>query len=596
MNLRTTALWILAAAGLFAFIFFYQRHQHAPPLAPIKVVPNLKSAGVTSVQVRPKGQLEIRAVRTNGGWELTEPLQYPAQAVSIENFLAAIEGLTPATYISSAELKDRPKADDEYGFTTPQASIIVQQGPARVHLLIGTRTAPGDQVFLQVVGIEGVYVVDADFLKVVPGSANDWRDTALISLKGLAVDRVTVTNGARFFELKRDATNGFWRMVVPMDARADQARLEDSLQKLQSLRVRQFVSDDPKVDLESLGLQPADLELVLSEGTNHAVWLQFGKGSTNDAGQVYARRVGQTAIVTVSKDLLTPWRASVNDFRDPHLLALTAPVEMIEVRAQDTFSLVLQTNLSWRIMPQNLPGDALLVSEMLSGLSGMQVIQFTKDIVTEPALPEYGLASPVRRYILKSSSSLSGSNAVVDLSFGTNQDDKVFFARRSDEFVVYAVKRAEVEALPVASWQLRDRQVWNFSVEDVVRATIRQQGRMRQVSRKGPHQWSLAPGSQGMINDLAVEETVSGLGHLAAVKWVAQGEQHRADHGFTPEGLQLTVEMKNGDQLGIQFGAESRPNFPDAAVTLDGGLWIFEFPAALYRHVLACLTIPPGLP
>jgi hypothetical protein len=473
----------------------------------------------------------------------------------------------------------------------------MQQGQARTHLLIGTRTIPGDQVFLQVVGIEGVYVVDADFLKVVPASANDWRDTTLLNLKGMAFDRITVTNGPKIFELQHDFTNNLWRMVVPMLARADHVRLEDSLQKLQSLRIRQFVSDDPKVDLESLGLQPADLELVLSQGTNPAVWLQFGKAATNDAGQVYARRVGQPAIVTVSKDLLAPWRASVNDFRDPHLLALTAPVETIEVRGQDTFSLLLQTNLSWRVMPQNFPADPVLVRELLSGLIGMQVIQFTKDVVTEPELPDYGLASPVRRYILKSPNSLSGSNAVIaDLNFGTNHDDKVYFARRADEIFVYAIKRADLDALPSASWQLRDRQFWNFSVDDIARATIRQQGRTRQVIRKGPHQWALAPGSQGMINDLAIEETVSGLGHVAAVQWVARGEQRRADYGFTADSLQLNLELKNGGQLAVQFGAEARPNFPYAAVTLDGDLWIFEFPGALYQHVLACLTIPPGLP
>ena len=33
---------------------------------------------------------------------------------------------------------------------------------------MGAKTAPGDQVFLQVVGVEGVYVVDADFLKYLP--------------------------------------------------------------------------------------------------------------------------------------------------------------------------------------------------------------------------------------------------------------------------------------------------------------------------------------------------------------------------------------------------------------------------------------------
>ena len=55
---------------------------------------------------------------------------------------------------------------------------------------------------------------------------------------------------------------------------------------------------------------------------------------------------------------------------------------------------------------------------------------------------------------------------------------------------------------------MRERRIWNFSTNDVARVTIRQQGRVRQIVRNGPHSWSLALGSQGVINELAVEETV----------------------------------------------------------------------------------------
>ena len=212
--------------------------------------------------------MNIRAERTNGVWQLTEPLVYPAQAVSIEKLLAELERLTPAPYITARELRDRPKADEEYGFAAPQATIIIEQPGYTARLLIGAKTAPGDQVFLQVVGVEGVYVVDADFLKYIPRTADDWRDTALLDLKGLAFDRLAVTNGAKVFELRRDATNKLWRMVYPLQARANNARTEESLQMLQSVRVRQFVADDPKADLEAFGLQPPELEVALGQGTN----------------------------------------------------------------------------------------------------------------------------------------------------------------------------------------------------------------------------------------------------------------------------------------------------------------------------------------
>ena len=236
---------------------------------------------------------------------------------------------------------------------------------------MGAKTTPGDQVFLQVVGVEGVYVVDADFLKYLPRTADDWRDTTLINLNGLAFDRLAVTNGTKIFELRRDATNKPWRMVYPLQARANNAKTEESLQMLQSVRVRQFVSADPKADLEAFGLQPPELEVALGQGTNTVARLQFGKSPTNDTRLVYARRLGLNAIVAVPKDLLAPWYAQVNDFRDPFLVTWTGPVAVIDVRGQDSFSLQQQTNDTWRVLPQDFPADAGLVKDLLSALSGL---------------------------------------------------------------------------------------------------------------------------------------------------------------------------------------------------------------------------------
>ncbi|HWH70286.1 MAG TPA: DUF4340 domain-containing protein [Candidatus Sulfotelmatobacter sp.] len=607
MSARHTLLWLGVAASLFAFIFFYQRHKHAPPPGPARILPSLKATAVTSVQIRPSGpsQLEIRAERTKETWQLTQPFAYPAQAASIDLLLGVLERLTPATYITAGELVRRPKADEEYGFTSQHAaSIILQQGDYRAHVLLGAKTAPGDQVFLQVVGVQGVYVVDADLLKLIPRSVNDWRDTTLLNFKSLAFDRLAVTNNGKAFALQRDATNHLWRIVHPIEARADNARIEDSLQKLQSLRIHQFVSDDPKADLESFGLQPAELDLALAQGTNTLALLQFGKSPTNNANLVYARRLGQTTIVAVPKDNLAPWRSpSINDFRDPHLLALTSPVDLVEVHGEaETFSLQRQGSNTWRVAPQNFPADPALVKDLFTVLSGMQIAEFAKDVVTPLNLPEYGLAAPARQFVLKAGLTNANGSAqitnvvIADLRFGcgTNQPGKIF-ARRADESSVYAVNTNDFARLPAASWQLRERKLWQFSESEVARVTIHQQGKVRQLVHNGPHQWSLAPGSQGMINDLAIEETVRGLTQATAAVWVAQGENNRTRYGFSTNSQQVTLELKNGDKATVEFGGAAPSAFPYAAITRDGQFLVCEFPWPLYRDVVNYLSIPANL-
>jgi len=488
MNSRNTWRWLIVAAVLFAFILFQQRYLRKTGGGPSKVLPSLKAAVVTGVQVRPVAQLEIRAERANGIWQLIEPLVSPAQAVSIEKLLAELEVLTPASYITARALRNRPNAEEEYGLAAPQASILIEQPGYATRLRVGAKTTPGDQVFLQVVGQEGVYVVDADFLNYLPRTANDWRDTALINLNGLAFDRLAVTNGTKMFELRRQGTNKLWRMIYPLQARANNPQAERSLQSLQSVRVRQFVSDDPKADLETFGLQSPELEVALGQGTNIVARLQFGKSPTNDTRLVYARRLCLNGIVTVRKDLLAPWYAQVNDFRDPFLVTWTTPVAVIDVHGQDSFSLQL-TNDAWRVLPQDFPADAGLVRDLVSALRGLQIAEFTKDVAIAPELPAYGLASPARQYILRSVATNSPTGPtnpiVVEVDFGTNQADKVF-ARRADESCVYAVKFADYQRLPAASSGMRDRWIWNLSTNDVAGATIRQQGRLRRIIRNAP--------------------------------------------------------------------------------------------------------------
>jgi Domain of unknown function (DUF4340) len=595
MTSRANWFWIGTAAALFAFIFFYQRHAHKNPPGPVRLLANFKTADVTSVQVRPEGQLEIRAERTNGTWILTQPLPYPAEPAVVESLLVVLERLTPATYITRRELAARPRAEDEYGFGSPQATIIVWRGDYRSILFVGAKTAPGDQVFVQVVGDEGAYVVDADMLKFIPRKADDWRNRTLLDAKLLAFDRVVVTNGPKTFELQRDRDNSLWRVVTPdFPARADSATVEELLQSFQPLRAYQFISDDPKADLESFGLQSPALILAFAQGTNTLATLQFGKVATNNAGQSYARRLGNYAIVTVAKDLPDVWRASTaNAFRDTHLIALTdsRPVVTIDVRADDNFFLI-RTNDSWRILPQNFSADPALVKDLLTNLCEMKVSQF-KDVVPTVDLPTYGLAVPSRQYALKSAATDSSADPtntlLVELHFGINPEHKVF-ARRTDERSIYEIQPGDLQRLGSASYQFRDRRIWDVSETNVASVTIRQDGKERKILRKAQYEWALAPGSQGIIEPLSTEETVRGLCHLAASGWVARGETNRTAFGCT-NAHSITIELKNGDKVTMEFGRESPSSFPYGGVTLDGDFWVFEYPLLLCRDALSYLKV-----
>lgn len=593
MKSKTTAIWFVLAAALFAGVWFCQKYlQPAGPEA-VTLLAGLRATDLTAISVSPAGALEIAAVRTNGAWQLEKPVAYPAQTAAIETLVNALVRLTPQR-LTASDLNGR-NADAEYGFDNPQFTLDLAAGDQTWHLRVGKRTAPGDQVFVRVVGLDGAFVTEVGWLQLLPHSAKDWRDTALVDAAGC--DWIVVTNGGKALEFRRDATNQIWRMIQPLATRADGTRLALALQQLQAGRV-QFITDDPRTDLSSFGLQPADLVVWLGHGTNFLAAVQTGKSLPDEATQVYARREGWNSVLAVDKSVCAPWRGPVNSFRDPKLLTLTGPVAQIEVRSdrpEDNFILQRSGAGAWTVAGEKFPADQEYVQNFLRLLAGLRISEFVKDAVTAPVLQGFGLTPPARQIILRSQAG-DANHVVAQLNFGATETNRVM-VQRGDEDFVYAVKLEDYAQLPETGWEFRDRRIWHFSETNVAQVTVRQNGTTRQLLRTGDGQWSVAEGSQGMIEPPAVEETLHRLGELTAYGWVARNVTAPEKYGLNPGNLSLIVELKSGEKLNLDFGTVLAQGASAlAAVTLDGERWVLVFPPVAYHYINTYLALPPAAP
>ncbi len=591
MKSKATFVWFVFAVALAAGIWLCQKFLPAGPPAIAPLLPGLRAAALTAVQISPAGAREITAVRTNGAWQLVKPLAYPAQTAAIEALAGALEKLAPATRLTAADLRGHENADADFGFENPQFAIDLAAGGQTWHLLVGKKTAPGDQVFIRVVGLDGAFVTDAGWLQRLPHSADEWRDTALVAAG--PVDWLVITNGTKAMEFRRDPTNQLWRMIRPLAARADGARLAAALEQLLAGHVVQFVTDDRRTDLSGYGLQPADLDVWLGRGNNFTAAIHVGMSPPDNPALVYAQREGWNAVVTAGKDTFLAWRGSVNDFRDPHLLTPTAPVAEIEVRgAMGNFTLQQRGPGRWAVAGEKFPADLETVQAYLKLLASLRVSEFVKDVVTATDLQGFGFTPPARQIILRGAAGDTNS-VLVQLLFGNTETNRVL-VKRGDEDFIYALKPADVAQLPEHGWEFRDRCVWSFSETNVARVTLRQNGQTRELVRTGNNKWSFGPTSQGIINPPALEETVHRLGELIAAGWVARHVTEPEKYGLKPDNLSLTIELKSGEKLGLDFGAElAQGRTALAAVTLDGERWAFVFPPALYQFVAAYLTLPP---
>jgi hypothetical protein len=315
MNWRNTWILVGLAGVLFAFIFLFERHLNPsgtiPPIRPLFT--DFNPTRAAALQIRRGNQFVLALERTNEGWRFTRPFDYPAATFAVQSFLEALGRAVPVTYISSREMISRKQTASDFGFDSAPVAVTLERGEEHRDLRFGARTPAGDQVYVEIVGQPGIFVVSADILdNKMPRTRNDWRDTALFHFGDEKIERCEITRRGGGFVLQLDPTNKLWRLARH---RADQAQVHQLLARIQAARAVEFVTDETNADGEIYGLQAPELELTLKSGAL-AQKVQFGRSPPADPTRVYARIAAHTNVVLVPRTLVDLLAIPYAELRD----------------------------------------------------------------------------------------------------------------------------------------------------------------------------------------------------------------------------------------------------------------------------------------
>ncbi len=554
MNKKTTLILFLLTAGLFAYIWLFETdpvNNNRPDNISKHLLPSLDPIMVQSLQVKTE-DFEFRIDKEDGTWYLTSPVHYPAETSRIETILDQLRNLESKAVNLE---KNASRASEELkntGLDKPRFEITLQQGNETWNLMIGKATVAGDMVYAGFRDRAEIYIVPQEFLRFLPKNANSWRSLKLISSRRTEFNQIKADTPSGNIHFLYDESLRSWKMSSPVSSRAHFESVEFLAQFLTTEYIREFVNDDPTTDLAEFGLSPAKGKLELFRDDNALEWLEFGNLKPDNEQEIYCRRSGLNAVLSMPASLFKYLQTDAERFRDPHIASFhPADVQSIEIQSGETFSMS-QTGGKWTVeAKQSFPGDEDTIAGFLIQLTQLKIREFVKDSVSD--YTPYGLHDPQGRIILKLKN-VDGTELERIINVGSevpDRKDQIYVGNNADDNV-YAVRQSELGQLPVRSVLFRLNKSWQFGPDDVEKITIRQQERRLSYVRIAKDQWRRGGNLPGLEpNGAALDESVLRIGNQPdagnmIVRWVAYGGKTLLDDlGFTETAFELEFKIKN---------------------------------------------------
>lgn len=312
--------------ALFAFVFFYERHQPTTgerALAKKRLL-DVKPEDVTAVHLERPDLPKVELKKGRGGaWTLEADPPGRADAF-VSNGL--VSDLSRLELVGEAETRFDPK---DYGLDAPRgkATLVLADGSKQT-VTFGK----------EIPGTDGTAASDGKRMGAVRSAplatlnkpVSEFRSKRLLDTPVSEITKVTLVKGPNRIVLAREAADGKappgpWRIESPVADLARGAFVERLLSDLSSAQI----SDFPPVsatDLPRIGLAPPASVLTLEKGGEAVAKLAFGAAKADAPGKIYAQADGLA--VVVDDRILEEIGQELSAFREARLL----PVDVFRLR------------------------------------------------------------------------------------------------------------------------------------------------------------------------------------------------------------------------------------------------------------------------
>ena len=548
MKLKNTLTLLVVAAGLFSFIWFWEKDWATTQRAAEDAgrVVQFNRDEIDAITIKSTGTTIELSKSKKGVWTMKKPLADRADAAAIIQLFTAAEALRSEALASDAKgaTKDQLK---EYGLANPETRVAFTGGKKPVELLFGKDAAVEGRLYVRLENSNVVHVIGTELKSQVTKKTDEFRDHNLTALAATEVSKVLLKTPAGEIELGKKEAH--WALAKPLKARGDDARIGDLISKITNAQVSSFAADAS--NLTAFGLQePRGTVTLFTEGSEPPTVLQVGAATEKDKEQIYVKLSTRDAVCVVPKAIETLLDTKPNDLRDKQLLRVEADiVDRLSIEGAGKEKIVVaRSGESWvrKVGAKEEAINAGAATRLLHELRGQQVASFVADLATD--LPKYGLDEPSVKVTLSSYASentaetKSGERPIVSVLFGKTDGDKVY-AKLDDEPFVVSVPGTLLDFAMTDPLQWQDLGIYRHKADEIASVEIAREGQPTlTLERDKARQWALAKGD-GKVNQTNVQSLVNTLATLRAIRWMGAT---KPEHGLGKPALSVTFKTSGG--------------------------------------------------
>src|SRR2546428_13920676 len=377
MRWQTTAVVAVVLLALGAFYYVYEI-KGGPAGAKVEAQKGrlwtADAGDVTEVELNRRGEV-VRLKREADGWQILEPVTSRGDRAKVDETLTTL-----TTARVDREIESAPKGLDQYGLDTPAADITLRLKDGRqLGLQLGAKNPTGVWVYAREAGKPAVFVVSDMGLRDVTRPLADLPDKTVLAFAQRQVTAFEV--GTREEELAVEQADGRWKLTRPVALPADAQAVTDFLDKLQSMRVKEFVAEAPKSPVPYRLERPIRVSIHTGSDKDRATKaLLIGETDRTKQG-VYALPPGRSSVLllpAVARPIVAQYAPAAPDkilyVNDQGALTHT---DLDSPRG--TVALTQEGN-RWRIVvPENLPADQVEAGALLFKLRELRAQGFLTD-------------------------------------------------------------------------------------------------------------------------------------------------------------------------------------------------------------------------